>query len=430
MHHEHHAWDVSDRTRRFVTWAAGGLAVLTVVGLAVLWPGEVDRSTARTLGLESDVYAAHVSATARAACAGTTPDQGISCQRVRFTLDQGPDEGENRRQEFPRSASTPHFEVGDDVVLFSQPNADPGFDYSFADRQRRLPLLWLTLLFAAAVVILGRWRGLAALVGLGASVAVILVFVLPALLNGENPMLVATFGACAIAFLALYVAHGFRTMTSVALLGTLIALGLTIGLAYLFTELTQLSGFASEEAFLVQLGTRNLDVKGLVLAGMVLGALGALDDVTVTQASAVWELRVAEPTMSRLALYRAGLRIGRDHVASTVNTLALAYAGASLPLLIVFVLSDQSLGTVANSEVVATEIVRTLVGSIGLISAVPVTTWLAARLAPGTGPESQPEPDAPVPQPEPEPADPPAQTRDGPLTPASLEDQFWNRQRE
>ena len=145
--------------------------------------------------------------------------------------------------------------------------------------------------------------------------------------------------------------------------------------------LAGITGFGSEEAFVVSaLGTQ-IDLRGLVLGGIVIGALGAIDDMTVTQASAVWELRATDPGISRKSLLRSGMRIGRDHVASTVNTLVLAYAGASMPLLILFVLSEQSFGTVANSEVLATEIVRTLVGSIGLVVSVPITTWLAVTLA-------------------------------------------------
>jgi uncharacterized membrane protein len=170
-------------------------------------------------------------------------------------------------------------------------------------------------------------------------------------------------------------------MTTVALLGTLSALTLTVVLATLFTDLAHFTGAQSEDALLVRLGASSIDLKGLVLAGMVLGALGALNDITVTQASAVGELRIADPTLSRRELYRSGLRIGRDHISSTVNTLALAYAGASLPLLILFSLSGQSLGTVANGEVVAVEIVSTFVGSIGLVAAVPISTWFAALVA-------------------------------------------------
>jgi uncharacterized membrane protein len=273
--------------------------------------------------------------------------------------------------------------------MSNDPRAEPDFRYQFVDRQRRSTLLWLAVLFAVAVIALGRWRGVAALVGLGATIAVLIRFVLPALVDGSSPILVAIVGASAIAFLALYLAHGFGSMTSVALLGTLGALAITVGLAWFFTEAARFSGFTSEEAFIVQVGTSGgVDLAGLVIAGMVLGALGALDDVTVTQASAVWELRGADPTMPRRELRRAGLRIGRDHVASTVNTLALAYAGAALPLLVLFVLARQSLGTVANSEIVAKEIVATLVGSIGLVAAVPLTTWLATALAPGgAGPD-------------------------------------------
>lgn len=452
--------EVPSWSRRMIAWIAGVLALLTVVGLVALWPTEDLRAGGRALNLPSEVYKAEVVRVDRGPCTNTAPSDNVTCDRVGFRLLQGPDEGERRSIDFPLSATTPNFERGDEVVLAHVPNADTGFDYQFADRERRSSLLWLAALFAIAVMALGRLRGLAALVGLGASIAVLLAFVLPAILEGESPVLVAIVGSSAIAYLALYLAHGLRTMTSVALLGTLAALALTVGLAALFTELAHFSGLASEESILLTVGSRGLDLQGLVLAGMVFGALGALDDVTVTQASAVWELRAADPTMSRFALYRAGLRIGRDHVASTVNTLTLAYAGASLPLLIVFVMSRQSLGTVANSEVIAVEIVRTLVGSIGLVAAVPLTTWLAARLAPGSAgrrrrrggsPGGPPEPPDPAPpeesigshpaevaedrenqpeeQPDPE-AEPDEEPR--PLTPDEAlapppEEEFWRR---
>jgi uncharacterized membrane protein len=196
---------------------------------------------------------------------------------------------------------------------------------------------------------------------------------------------VAIVAAGAISFLALYLAHGFTTMTTVALLGTLSALLLTAGLATVFVELAEFSGLASEESGFLAAAASAIDLRGLLLAGVVIGALGALDDMTVTQASAVWELRAANPSYTTTQLFQAALRIGRDHVASTVNTLVLAYAGASLPLLVLFVLSHQPLTSVANSEVVAIEIVRTLVGSIGLVASVPLTTWLASMAAPGAG---------------------------------------------
>ncbi len=252
--------------------------------------------------------------------------------------------------------------------------------YQFADFQRRGTLIWVTLLFAAAVVALGRWRGLAALGGLVLSLGIILLFVVPAILDGRNPVWVAVVGATAIAIVALYLAHGFSEKTTVAMLGTVGALLLTAVLSSIVVAVAEISGFGSEETSLLTLFD-TIDIPGLVLAGIVLGAAGALDDVTVTQASAVWELKAANPDLDVRSLTARGLRIGRDHIASTVNTLLLAYAGASLPLLILFVLSSQSLGTIANSEVVAIEIIRTLVGSVGLVAAVPFTTWLAARSA-------------------------------------------------
>jgi len=273
-------------------------------------------------------------------------------------------------------------EADADEVLSVTP-ADPAVLYQFADFQRRSVLVWLTIAFVAVVVLLGRLRGAMALAGLAASVAVLLMFVLPAILEGKSPVLVAVVGSAAVAYLALYLAHGFTRMTSVAVIGTLAALALTAGLSALSVSAARFTGLVSEESSLLTLfGT--IDVRGLLLAGIVLGTAGALDDVTVTQASAVWELKAANPALGVTDLFRRGLRIGRDHIASTVNTLLLAYAGASLPLMVLFVLSEQSLGTVANSEVVAVEAVRTLVGSIGLVAAVPFTTWLAATVADGS----------------------------------------------
>ena len=198
--------------------------------------------------------------------------------------------------------------------------------------------------------------------------------------------MVAAVGAVAIAIASLYLAHGFNALTHVALLGATGALAITVMLSAIMTNLARFSGLAGEESlYLTVFG--GIDVAGLLLAGIVLGALGALDDVTVTQASTVWELRKANPSLGVTELMARGMQVGRDHIASTVNTLLLAYAGASIPLLLLFALSQQSLGVVANSEVVAVEIVRTLVGSIGLVAAVPITTWMAARTVVDIDPE-------------------------------------------
>ena len=358
---------------------AAVFAVMTVLGMVLLRPTGAERPDLSEIGINPQVLDATVVGVEQTDCPG-----GIPCQQTRFRLDAGPDVGSVVVLEFPIGETSPFFSVGERVVLDHRPEADEPFRYSYFDRQRRPVLAWVAILFAVAVIALGRVRGIAALFGLAASVAVLLQFVIPAILDGRSPVLVATVGAAAIAYLALYTAHGFTRMTTVALLGTLAALAVTVVLSQVAIGAANLSGFSSDEAFILTVvGT--IDLQGLILAGVVLGSMGAIDDVTVTQASAVWEVKRANPAISRLELVRAGMRVGRDHVASTVNTLVLAYAGAAMPLLLFFVLSNQSLGTVLNSEVVATEVLRTLVGSIGLVAAVPLTTWLAAFMAHDVG---------------------------------------------
>jgi uncharacterized membrane protein len=367
-----------------LTVATAVLGLATLAGLVMLRPTGERRPSLEGLGFVSEVYQAEVVTSGEVPCQGQ-PEAGVSCRRVTFELSEGPDAGRTVAQEFAETPSTPRLAPGDAVTVAYDRAAPPEFRYRFVDRDRGGLLLWLAVAFGVAVVALGRLKGLAALVGLAASILVLLWFVLPAVLDGRNPLAVAVVGSAAIAFLALYLAHGFTTMTTVALLGTLASLAITAGLAELFVGLAQLSGFASEEAVVVQVGAARIDLAGIILGGVVIGALGAIDDMTVTQASAVWELRAANPSMSRRSLARSGLRIGRDHVASTVNTLALAYAGASMPVLLLLVLSGQAVATVVSGEVIATEIVRTLVGSIGLVAAVPLTTWLAAAAVPAAG---------------------------------------------
>jgi uncharacterized membrane protein len=270
---------------------------------------------------------------------------------------------------------------GGGVLLGYQSDAEPDSRYALVDRGRTSGLMWLLAIFSVAVVVLGRLRGVTALVGLAATLVVVLFFVLPSILDGRSPVLVSTVGAAAISYLALYLTHGFTLRTTTALLGTLGGLACTVFLASTFTDVTALTGTATEEALAISALGVQIDLRGLTLGGMILGALGAIDDMTMTQASAVWELQAANPEMSRRRLARAASRIGSDHVASTVNTLVLAYAGASMPVLIVLVLADQPLGAVVNNEILATEIVRTLVGSIGLVASVPLTTRVAAYVA-------------------------------------------------
>lgn len=362
---------------------AGGVGMLALIGLAILWPSGDPGPDVPALSSFEGVYTATTVERSEHACQGA--DESTRCVSLTFRLVEGPDEGTTATVEQPaNSPRVAGVEVGRRVLLGHQPDVE-GFEYVFLDPDRRSPLLVLAGVFALAVVALGGWKGASALVGLLATLLVLFLFVVPAILDGSDPLLVSLVGSVVIAFAALYLSHGPGVKTTIALLGTLGGLLCAAGLAVVFMDVAEITGLASEEAlFLTALGT-DLDLRGLILGGMMIGALGAIDDITVTQASAVWELRSVDPTMARRRLLRSGMRIGRDHVASTVNTLVLAYAGASMPLLVLFVLSDQPAGTVANGEIVATEIVRTLVGSLGLIASVPITTWLAVDIVSSRG---------------------------------------------
>jgi uncharacterized membrane protein len=305
------------------------------------------------------------------------PEGGTECISAEVLILDGPNEGDRFVLEALSTPVQPFPEDGR-IVLSYDAGAEAGQEYAFADVERSRPLLLLGLLFAVAVVVLGRFTGLRALFGLGLSLLVLTAFVLPALLSGQDALLVALVGSALVMFLVLYLTHGVSIQTSIAVLGTLGSLTLTVLLAELFVRLTSLTGLGSDETSLLSATVGDLDLRGLLLAGIVIGSLGVLDDVTVTQASAVWELHVAGPDATARQLYRAGLRIGRDHIAATVNTLVLAYVGASLPLLVVYELAGSGLRDVLTSEVVAQEVVRTLVGSLGLVAAVPLTTALAA----------------------------------------------------
>jgi uncharacterized membrane protein len=253
--------------------------------------------------------------------------------------------------------------------------------YAFADFERRSPLLVLTLAFVALVLAFGRWRGLRALAGLAAALAVVVLFVVPAILEGHPPILVAVVGSLAIMLATVLLGHGTGAKALAALLGTAVALALTLLLAEIAVDLAHISGLASEDVTFLQATADEISVRGLLLAGIVIGALGVLDDLTVSQASTVLALRGANPALGAAQLFRRGMAVGHDHIVATVNTLVLAYAGASLPVLLIFSLADTGFLDAVNSEVVATQIVATLVGSIGLIAAVPITTGLAALLA-------------------------------------------------
>lgn len=373
----------SDRARRVVAVVAGVVAVLSVVLVVVTWPDEVDEEVGYQ-PFATTLFDAEIVGAEEVPCQGVTvedqPQVEARCYQFDLEVQEGPDAGEGATLNYNQVPGSTQLELGAQIVVGFSPDAAPEFRYYFADFQRETPLLLLFLLFAVAVLLLGRFGGFRALLGAGASLVVIVLYLIPALLEGTAPMLAALLAAGLIAVLALYLTHGVSNRTNVAFLGTVASLALTAVLAAVFVAATHLTGLAEEDVTFLQLGNAAIDVRGLLLAGIVIGALGVLDDVTVTQVAAVWELHAADRTASARSLYRSAVTIGRDHIASTVNTLVLAYVGAALPLLLLFEQADQPLGRIVTGEAVATEIVRALVGSIGLVASVPITTGLAVAV--------------------------------------------------
>ncbi|MGH8931081.1 MAG: YibE/F family protein [Egibacteraceae bacterium] len=263
--------------------------------------------------------------------------------------------------------------------------------YYVGDFRRDAPMAVLLGLFLCAVVAMGRLQGLRALLGLALSFLVIIGFMIPAILSGRSPVAVALVGSLLIMVTTLYLSHGWSSKTTAAVVGTAAALLLTAGLAALFVSGAHITGFASEDARLANVSVGGLSLRGLLLAGVIIGGLGVLDDVTMSQASTVFALRRANRDTGFGELVREALSVGRDHIAATVNTLFLAYAGASLPLLLLFSTGADSARIIVTSETVAVEIVRALVGSIGLIGAVPLTTVMAAAVARAEHPQPRAE---------------------------------------
>ena len=384
--HGHGRAPESARLRRALLLVLAPFALATLIGLVVLWP-DAQPPAREGIGVADEVVRGTVVARRTFDCtpdlAPPPEDPGAPlprCLEASVQLTSGPDRSVVRLRSVIGDSPI-DMDVGTKLVLGVEADAEPEFRYRVIDVQRGRPMLLLGLIFVVAVVALGRWRGVASIVGLALSLLVLVKFVLPAVLSGANPLPIAVVGSAAIMFVAVFLSHGFGARSSVAVLGTLLSLLLTGVLAGAFVAASQFTGLATEEATFIRAVYGQVDVHGLLLAGVIIGSLGVLDDVTVTQASAVWELRAADPSASQRTLFTSGLRIGRDHIASTVNTLVLAYAGASLPLLLLFTVAGRPLGDVLTSEVIAQEVVRTLVGSIGLVASVPITTALAAFVA-------------------------------------------------
>jgi uncharacterized membrane protein len=271
---------------------------------------------------------------------------------------------------------------GDKVLVTASLLPDGSTSAYFTDFVRTGPLLWLLGTFIAFSLAVSGWKGARSLLGMGFSLFVITAFIIPRILSGDDPILISISGAFIMLAVTLYLTYGWTLKTHSAVIGTLIALVFTGLLSAFFVDLTRLTGFGSEDAlFLVQQAQTQINLKGLALGGMLIGALGVLDDLVITQASAVMELYLADVRQNWWGLFRSAMRIGQDHVAATINTLVLAYTGAALPTMLLFTLSGENFAYLVNLEFITEEIVRTLVGSLGLVAAVPLTTGLAVSVA-------------------------------------------------
>jgi uncharacterized membrane protein len=385
------------------------VGALIVIGVAVLagavwlWPSEqkvdIPLPFQNAAGGAVTTEAGHVLSSKVAPCGSPSagavltadPEQaaagGGQCVQDLVAIDSGPNKGANTVLEFSAGPGQPSLAVGDDIRVSRQVDAAGATSYAFFDYERTWPLTALAAAFAVVIVAVAGWRGLRGLIGIVVAFGVLVVFLLPALRDGASAIPVALVASAAILYAVIYLAHGVSLRTSAALLGTLTALLLAAFLSWGAIELAHLTGLSEDQNNEVAAYLGNVSITGLLLAGFIIGSLGVLNDVTVTQASTVFELAGLGDGSSRRAIFLGAMRVGRDHIASTVYTLVLAYAGSALPLLLLFSVANRSLGDVLTSESVAIEIARSAVGGIALALSVPLTTAIAAVLAtPTTAP--------------------------------------------
>ncbi|MEA5078159.1 MAG: YibE/F family protein [Anaerolineaceae bacterium] len=274
-----------------------------------------------------------------------------------------------------------NFKVGDRIYVTQGTAPDGTVRVYYADFDRSKALIILALVFLLSILVMGRWKGLGSLVSLGISMFMIISYIIPHILAGDDPVRVSIIGSVILMAVTLYLTYGWNLKTHSSVLSMGLSLLLTGGLAALFVTFSRLNGYGDENAlYLIQLSSVQINPQGLLLGGIIIGTLGVLDDLVTSQSAAVVEIHNANPNLNFFETFKRAINIGQDHVAATVNTLVLSYTGASLPLLLVFTLGNGGYQYLFNSEILAEEIVRTLVGSIGLVAAVPISTLIATLI--------------------------------------------------
>ncbi|GGF45734.1 hypothetical protein GCM10011519_19540 [Marmoricola endophyticus] len=350
------------------------VGVAAVVAMVVMWPGRPDID-AKYIADGARLVNAEVTSV-KDSCAGQqTQDGAPECAELRVRLLEGSEKGTPATVQVPPQVAESGLAKGDEVQVLQTPGTPPS--YSFQSVNRNVPLGVLAAIFVIVVALVARLRGLLAIVGLAFGAFVLVRFMIPALLEGSSGLLVALVGSTAIMFVVLYLAHGPSLRTSAALAGTLVGVALTGGIGLVMIREARLSGVADEGAAFLTTFVPDLDFRGLLLCAVIVAGLGVLNDVTITQASAVWELRGVAPHLTRRELFSRGMRIGRDHIASTIYTIVFAYAGATLAVLLLVYIYRQPADDLLSLEQFAEEVARTLASAIGLVLAVPITTAIA-----------------------------------------------------
>ncbi|MFB8281980.1 YibE/F family protein [Nocardia colli] len=411
-HHHHHDHSgpiaIGDNAARVVVGLLTVIGVIVLVAAVLLWPskqhidiplpmqnagGGAVQTEAGTVVLQDIGPCGSPSIGKVFADKPTAPPvNAYTCQRSVIDIESGPHKGNRTLLEIPPGPGQPDLHAGDKLRLVRQ--ADPSGTpmYSFEDYSRGLPLLLIVAVFVVVIVVVARWRGLRALLGLVFAFAVLVMFLLPALLDGKPAIPVALVSGALILYAVLYLAHGVNLRTSSALLGTLTSMIVAAGLSWVAIKMTHLTGLSEEQNTNVATYIEHVSITGLLLAGFIIGSLGVLNDVTITQASAAFELAAIDESATRREVFTAAMRVGRDHIASTVYTLVLAYAGGALPLLMLFSVAGRSIRDVLTGDAVAIEIARSSVGGIALALSVPLTTAIAVVLAKPFGRREHVEP--------------------------------------
>jgi uncharacterized membrane protein len=380
---------LATRWGRVLIGSVGALLVATVVGLIALWPSTHHHGPSQAFG--GKTYSATIAAVRDVRCPGPTAQR---CTRLVATITEGQGKGTRANLDLGPSNLVSHFSSGDHVrvqPVAAPPGSHAAPSYQFAGLDRRGTLRWLAILFAVLVIVLARWRGALALVGFALSLLLLVKFLVPAIIAGSPPLLVAVVGALAVMFITVGLTYGISPQSAAAILGISASL-LFAGVAgTIAVHAARLDGRSSDLAIYLQQSDSRLSLQGVVLAGLVLGALGVLADMAVTQASAVMALRRANPGLTVRSLFTGAFHVGRDHLIATTHTLVLVYAGATLPLLLVLQSGGVSTTDALNAQDVAEPIVATLIGAIALLLSVPLTTALAAALVSHVPPEALPE---------------------------------------